>query len=224
MQKFFVFLRKPAEVDMGNFSKHYLEEHAQNVLRNHKVTHYAANIVEEVPKPLLETGLKENCPGIDSVDELWFEDEPEEIFLDIYRDSDSVFAAFQIDDVIIKERNPSWPLGTCSPMMKCLFAVNRNATLSREQFVDYWRKNHAPLALKHHTGMSYYVQNLITKALTENSPKWDGISELCYWNNDAFVYGHFGTPNARSAIPEDTSKFVARELAKTLLLSEYILR
>ena len=45
---------------------------------------------------------------------------------------------------------------------------------------------------------------------------------LCYWNVDAFQFGHFSKPDSRAVIAEDGSHFMDRFLA--LYAEEYIMK
>jgi|HigsolmetaAR203D_1030402.scaffolds.fasta_scaffold00440_7 uncharacterized protein (TIGR02118 family) len=224
MEKAFVFLRRLPDEPVERFRERYLREHARRVLELPGVQRYAANLVEDVPPVLTpEVGFGNPGTGVDAVDEIWFDRVsglPE-----LYQHGVQVAGAYRIDERIIVSHTPDWPKGERSPWFKRIAFLKRAEHMTHEEFADYWKNVHGPLAAKTHQTVTY-VQNLITGLLDENSKPWDGIVQMTYWSMDDFVRKFFPNEEAKAAIMEDVPKFISGwgETRPAWSLGEYIMR
>jgi len=64
-------------------------------------------------------------------------------------------------------------------MIKVITLLKRKPGLSLEEFYEYWREKHAPVALKDNPQMTKYVQNHGV-ILPEGDQAYDGVAET-YW-------------------------------------------
>lgn len=134
----------------------------------------------------------------------------------------SFSCSYLVREIVQKRRERTWPLGQRSPGVKGIYPVTRLPDASREEFVRHWREVHAPLALRHHVGMSQYVQNVVLEPLTPDAPAYDGISELHFPTARDMRERFIDSPEGASRIAADVSRFV--ETSLRLDASEYVLR
>ena len=86
-----------------------------------------------------------------------------------------------------------------------LYPMVRHPNLDHAAADRYWRDRHAPLALRHHVGMSHYTQLSIVHRL--HGPEWDGFA-LCGFDSLADLRERFfDGPEGRVAIREDVARF-----------------
>jgi uncharacterized protein (TIGR02118 family) len=86
-----------------------------------------------------------------------------------------------------------------------LYPMVRLATLDHEQADRYWRDRHAPLALRHHVGMSNYTQLSIVHRIA--GPEWDGFALCGFDSMEDLRERFFDGPEGRVAIREDVARF-----------------
>jgi len=104
-------------------------------------------------------------------------------------------------------------------MLRLILVIKRRAGMSLEEFQDYWRNVHGPLAAKYSTvmGVCRYVQvhtldDPINQVLRESRgamEPYDGVSEL-WWDN-AEAIAQIMTPEGQAAtldLYEDDKNFV----------------
>ena len=92
------------------------------------------------------------------------------------------------------------PLGVIA-----LYPMVRHGSLTHAEADRYWRDRHAPLALRHHVGMSHYTQLSVVHRLA--GPEWDGFA-LCGFDSVADLRERFfDGPEGRKAIREDVARF-----------------
>jgi uncharacterized protein (TIGR02118 family) len=68
-------------------------------------------------------------------------------------------------------------------MIKTIAVARRKAGMSHEEFIKYWREEHAPLVKKIWPGLRKYVQNEIIVQPGQKREA-DGIVEMWYDNAD----------------------------------------
>lgn len=89
-------------------------------------------------------------------------------------------------------------------MIKMVFIASRKSGLSPEEFKQYWRRTHAPIASSI-PGLARYVQQHAVAPKGESEPPFDGIAEM--WFRDA---GSMETPEFEAAV-KDTENFLDPE-------------
>ncbi len=92
---------------------------------------------------------------------------------------------------------------------------------SHGEFDEHWRDRHAPLALRHHTGLCGYEQLVIEGALTANAPPVDGIALLHFPSHDAFAERFYDSDAGRDALLTDIRRFLDLPRCEAALMSEY---
>jgi uncharacterized protein (TIGR02118 family) len=108
--------------------------------------------------------------------------------------------------------------------VKMVSFMRRAEGLSHEQFTRHWTENHAPLAARHHIGLSRYVQNVVRRAYTPGGGDIDGIAELTFATRDDFETKFFDDDAGRAVIMEDVKRFMQKPGPETSLMSERALR
>lgn len=71
----------------------------------------------------------------------------------------------------------------------------------------HWRNIHGPLALRHHVGMSRYVQNVVVDRLWSASKEVELIAELWFANTADFIERPYDSPEGRRTIAADAKSF-----------------
>jgi hypothetical protein len=95
-------------------------------------------------------------------------------------------------------------------------SVEQNASLSLHTLVahpalghrksdDYWRDNHAPLALRVHVAMIYYHQLSILHCF--KGPAWDGFALLGFASLDDLQNNYFSSQTGKAEIFRDIEAF-----------------
>jgi uncharacterized protein (TIGR02118 family) len=102
---------------------------------------------------------------------------------------------------------------TTGPIMFVFFARRRDMTV--EAFRAHWRNRHAPLARRHHVGMSRYVQHVVVEG---TDPNVDGIAELHFASTSDLTDRFYESDASIRAIAEDVAKFSGRR-ADTYLVT-----
>jgi uncharacterized protein (TIGR02118 family) len=86
-----------------------------------------------------------------------------------------------------------------------LYPMVRHPSLDHGSADRYWRDSHAPLALRHHVGMSHYTQLSIVHRL--HGPEWDGFALCGFDSLEDLRERFFDGPEGRIAIREDVARF-----------------
>jgi EthD domain len=128
--------------------------------------------------------------------------------------------AYGSDEVVQKDYEQTWPTGTASPGVKLVCLVHRKPDIGRQQYLDHWRDNHGPLAVRIQPGFWHYVQNHVSDLLTDDTPDFDGIGELHFETVDDVFSGMFADDEAQRLIYEDTERFMVHETSTVLVTKE----
>jgi uncharacterized protein (TIGR02118 family) len=110
--------------------------------------------------------------------------------------------------------------GDALPGVIALFPMVRHPSLSHAEADRYWRDRHAPLALRHHVGMSNYTQLSVVHRI--HGPEWDGFA-LCGFDSMADLRERFyDNDDGRAAIRDDVARFAdgARSPRRLLAVEE----
>jgi uncharacterized protein (TIGR02118 family) len=86
-----------------------------------------------------------------------------------------------------------------------LYPMVRHPSLTHAEADRYWRDRHAPLALRHHVGMSHYTQLSIVHRFS--GPAWDGFALCGFDSIEDLRERFFDGPEGRVAIREDVARF-----------------
>ncbi len=211
---------KPGQT-VEEFKADYIEKHAKLLAANPAVEHLTANIICEPTQEMIDAGWGwggKDDSGVLAIDEIWTETDD---VLSLYEDV-NVIGAYETNQVILRDCVAQWPLGTKSHWVKRMGLLKCFDEQRPEDFFQYWEHIHAPKALNHHIGAGKYFQNHFVKCIKPAPVVWNGSMSLCYWNVDAFQFGHFSKPDSRAVIAEDGSHFMDRFLA--LYAEEYIMK
>jgi uncharacterized protein (TIGR02118 family) len=95
--------------------------------------------------------------------------------------------------------------GTPLPGVIALYPMVRHPGLSHREADRHWRDAHAPLALKHHVGMSHYTQLSVVHRL--HGPEWDGFALCGFDSMEDLRERFFDGPAGRVAIRDDVARF-----------------
>jgi len=93
-------------------------------------------------------------------------------------------------------------------MLKFVVILYKKPDISIEQFRDYFRNVHGPLAQKL-PGLRKYTQNYVVKDPNRKHPGWHGIAEL-YFDDWEAMEAAWATPEGETAT-DDLAAFVDLE-------------
>ena len=119
-------------------------------------------------------------------------------------------------------------------MIRLTFVLRRRSELSREEFQEYWRRQHGPLvaARSARLGILRYVQvhtkddpvnDQMAEARGGMEPPYDGVAELWWWTRDQIVESlqDSAGQDAAAELLEDERKFIDLERSPLWLAHEY---
>jgi uncharacterized protein (TIGR02118 family) len=135
-------------------------------------------------------------------------------------DTVSLIGGYEVEEVVQKDWQRTWPSGETSPGVKLICFVRRKAGITHEQYLQHWRNNHGPLAVARQPGFWHYVQNHIVDWVTEGTPPFDGIGELHFKSPDEVKTGMFDSAEGERLIVEDTLRFIDRGNSTVLVSKE----
>jgi uncharacterized protein (TIGR02118 family) len=216
MVKLIFFCRRRPDVTHEQYADLLLHGHVPIALRHHPTMRkYVVNIVESASPGEAE---------IDSIGELSFDTlddfrhrlydsaEGEKI---VHRDVARFMGgahSYATTEHVHKSSH-SGPLGRRSTGVKLVCPIRRPPGMSHAELVDHWLLRHVPLALKHHTGLSKYVTNVVDQRLSDDGPDWDGIAELHFASQRDFEDGMFDSPDGERIIRADMARFIGHTAA-----------
>lgn len=204
-----------------DFKSAYLDSHSKILAANNYVKEYVSNGITEPTQEMMDAGWGwggADDSGILVIDEVWTDGID---VLSLYRDV-NVIGAYECKQVILRPCYPKWPIGEKSHWIKRMGLLKCFDEQRPEDFFAYWEHIHGPKALLHHIGAGIYIQNHFVKTIKSAPIEWNGSVSLCYWNVDAFKYGHFSRPNSMDVIKEDGSHFM--DVFKSLYAEEYVIK
>lgn len=153
---------------------------------------------------------------------LWGVDKPATALAFALPDGSRLVGAYEVDEVVQREYERTWPAGAASPGVKIVCLVRRRPDLSPAAYSEHWRERHGPLALAHQPGFWHYVQNHVVSRLTDDTPDFDGIGELHFRTADAVQDGMFDSEEGMRLIWEDTERFMSHDGSTTLPAQEHL--
>jgi len=131
---------------------------------------------------------------------------------------------FRVDPLHVITEERTWSDGTYAPGIKYVSFVRRAEGLAHEQFARHWAEVHAPLARKHHIGLSGYTQNVVRRAFTPGSADIDGIAELRLHTRSDYEERFYDSDEGKAAIRADVREFIGRSGISPTLMRELPLR
>lgn len=221
MSKYMLLLGPKSGQSTDEFKADYISKHAHHLAENPAVEHLTANVLAEPTPEMIEAGWGwggKDDTGILAIDEIWTHADD---VLMLYSDVD-VIGAYKTNEIRLRDCAPDWPIGSASHWVKRMGLLKCFDAQRPEDFHAYWQYIHAPKALMHHIGAGKYYQNHFIETVKEAPVVWNGSMSLCYWNVDAFQFGHFSQSNSKDVIAEDGSHFMDRFLA--LYAVEYVMK
>jgi uncharacterized protein (TIGR02118 family) len=215
MRKLFFLCRRRPDLTHARYVERLLGGHVPLALAHHPTLRaYVVNVVEACPP---------GAPELDSIGELSFDS------LDDYRtrlyDSPEGEALIRADvagflggaDAYVTTEHvqkdttrPAVP-GARSSGVKLVCPLVRRPDLTHEQFVAHWLERHAPLARRHHPGLTRYVTNVVDEGLSPDAPPLDGIAELSFATaEDAGAARMFDSPEGERIVRDDIGRFIGQ--------------
>jgi uncharacterized protein (TIGR02118 family) len=161
-------------------------------------------------------------PDASAMVSLWGVDAPATALTFALPDGSRLVGAYEVDEVVQREYERTWPAGAASPGVKIVCLVRRRPDLSHAAYSAHWRERHGPLALAHQPGFWHYVQNHVVRRLTDDTPDFDGIGELHFRSADAVQDGMFDSEEGMRLIWEDTERFMDHDGSTTLPAQEHL--
>jgi uncharacterized protein (TIGR02118 family) len=223
MRKLVGLISRPTALDRGAFFRRVLRQDAPAALVQLPLGRLVIDLVD-VERP------DDTAPLYDAVLEAWAEDaaqidalarryDPGAAAAD--RDTTATGYFYAVSERVQLDHARTWAVGQRSPGVKVIYLTRRPAGLDAREAARLWRE-HAPLARRHHAGMSRYVQNGVIEALTPGAPVVHGIAELHFPTMEDLEQRMYDSPAGRAVIAADAARLVAEAIP--LYTSEYILR
>ena len=106
-------------------------------------------------------------------------------------------------------------------MIKVCELVKRRPDLTVEQFQDYWRTTHGPIAARI-PGLRRYEQNHVRLGAYRDGrrPEWDGLAITWFDSTDAMRAA--ATTDAYRHTRADEPNFIVARAVPTLLTKEFV--
>jgi len=107
-------------------------------------------------------------------------------------------------------------------MVKTLSIFKRKPGLTPEEFLQYWKDEHAPLAARVIPGLRKYVQNHRLK-ISGFEFEIDGIAEI-WWDNLEALQSYLAWRQTEEAkvLIEDENKFIDKSSWQRFFAVEYV--
>ncbi|RIL03890.1 MAG: hypothetical protein DCC71_14870 [Proteobacteria bacterium] len=121
----------------------------------------------------------------------------------------------------LREPSGTQRAGERSPGVVFVATAVRAPDLDAGEFDAHWRERHAPLALRHHAGMSGYEQLTVKRTLGAPTPNPDGIALLHFPDLASFRERFYDSDAGRDAILADAREFLDLPRCRAILASEY---
>ena len=164
-------------------------------------------------------------PAYDAVVESWWNatvDSAEPLLVAMARLAGACYS-YRVHEVVQKDYVRNWSVGERSPGIKGIYTVNRRSELTRDAFAKHWHERHGPLAVKHHLGLSKYVQNVSLGPLDSGAPDFDGFATLHFPTAQDMRERFYDSPEGKKRIGEDVARFIGSP-SMQMNCSEYVLR
>jgi uncharacterized protein (TIGR02118 family) len=103
-----------------------------------------------------------------------------------------------------------------------LFLLKRRDGMTREEFIDYYEKRHAPLAASYMPGVRKYVRRYLAPARHRppvDELEFDVITEI--WCDDPAQLRNFGDPDVAATIARDEEALFDRAAMRVVVVEEH---
>ena len=221
MEKVFAFLNKKDDETLEQFRARYLGAHKDKVLA-FGVEKYSANVCTQPSEELVQAGwgvYPSDQNVFEAFDEVWTDDV--DGLIQLYAD-ENLICVYRVEENVVRSCVVDTPEGEPNFWLKRITLIRRREGMSQQDFFQYWQNVHGPLAAQHLIGAGIYVQNNVVEVPVGREVEWDGVTEILYWDVNAFKYGHFSQPDSRQVLGADCKQFIGPGM--TLLFREYIMK
>ncbi len=114
-------------------------------------------------------------------------------------------------------------------MFKVIALLAKKPGLTREQFIDYYENNHAPLICKLLPMTLEYRRNFLDLEGAiifpgATAPDFDVVTEIYYKDRDAYdamLASHANDPSVGEAIARDEENFLDRAKTRLIIVEEH---
>ena len=136
-----------------------------------------------------------------------------------------VRGGYHVEEAVPLACEKTWPDGEPTPGACLLTLFHRKPGLDREAFLQKWHGGHTPLSLRIHP-LWNYNRNVVLKALSEDSPWYDGIVEEQFrsagdlLNPLKFFGPPIQVPRHMYRVYRDTRSFIDMKRIETYLATE----
>jgi uncharacterized protein (TIGR02118 family) len=224
VEKIVTLLRRPASREADAFGTELLRELKPQVAGSAaRLRRCIANVADEAAKAGTLDPTRPP-PAYDAAIETWWEGpvaESEPLLAALAKLAGTCYS-YRVYEVIQKDYARIWPVGERSPGIKGVYTVGRRSDLTHEQFARHWHAGHGPLAVKHHIGLSKYVQNVTLDPLTRGAPDFDGFATLHFPTPEDMRERFYDSAEGRRIISEDVKRFIGSP-SMQMNCSEYVL-
>jgi len=118
-------------------------------------------------------------------------------------------------------------------VIKFVMCLTRHPTMTRAEFLDYWKNKHGPFYMGHadEMGAKRYVQShTLETPLNEGlrasrgmRPEYDGVAEVWFESEEALMEG-MNSPEGQklgAALLEDESRFIDHAKSSAFIVEEH---
>ena len=137
-------------------------------------------------------------------------------------DGARLVGAYEVDEVVQRDYDRTWPSATQSPGFKMIAFLRRRPDLTHEAFSTHWRERHGPLAVARQPAFWRYVQNHLVGSLDASAPHWDGFGEIHYRSVEDALTRSYDSEEGQQLIWEDVARFLDHERSPTLTTNEWV--
>lgn len=207
------------------FAMHYEEIHAPLALKHLKsIKSYTRN---HVVSALVKAKLPFDC-----VTQFWFETIEDAIKVQefsqsaegqVVRDDEMKFLdRAKTLAFLVEERSSDLEASFIpSETVKAIAIIKRKPDITRDQFIDHYEYEHAPLIMQHSKGLFSYKRNYVLPMGDE--PQFDSLTEL--WFRDKESYDDtmaFRLSASGRVIADDEATFIDTDNIGFYLVNEYV--
>jgi hypothetical protein len=111
--------------------------------------------------------------------------------------------------------------GSRTPGVTLVLAINREPSLSFDEFVEYWAERHSQVHLRCSPSTARYEQLVMDEPVSGDAVPFDGIGVLAY-SSDDLVDRMFADADAEAELFADVARLVDQPSVVALAVSEYV--
>ena len=230
MIKIIGFVKRKAGLSIDEFSRYWQEKHAPlgfevlpDDIRILRYVHHYAVPMEALGEPIFDGVAEFGFEDMDMFQKwfAWFMSDGGQPLRDDelnFMDSSSAVVVMVEEKVIIPGDDAR------EDGIKLIAGVKSKSGLTLEEFREYWRDKHAPLALTvlHSApNVNRYVHNYGLALEGIGEPAFDGIGEICFDDFDAFMNStQWFLGEGGQVLRDDEENFVDHYTRVALILKE----